>query len=181
MVTKYSVNIKSQIFILKELSKRAVVFILGYYLFNYFLHWRHDVVIIIFFVVGYFVMEVLPSSILHYQYYRYNRHTTLIVNAINKSIVIQEKLEKYEIKVTQITNIFIALTVGTYEGSNGGWAAWDLYQYAYIDIQDGKRFVISCLLVNDLWKLFRELGIKATEVHLVFPTIRWSNKNIATA
>ncbi len=58
-----------------------------------------------------------------------------------------------------------------YNGATKGWALWEVYNYAVIEIEDGERFVITLLMVNNLVSFFESLGLHVKKERMYFPWI----------
>jgi hypothetical protein len=177
MNTTYEITFKSQLFILKELFYRAIVFLLGY-----FILYQVDFVSLgsksstaYFFLIFYFTCELIPSSILHYQYYKYNKYTKVNLNTTENTLTIISLDSTKTFHFNQIKNVTLALVSSLYRGRKGGWSSWDLYHYAFLETENGEQFVITCLLMNDLRELFKVLESKTTKYWVFFPLIIMSN------
>ncbi len=59
-----------------------------------------------------------------------------------------------------------------YHGAANALNVWGLYHYAILELDDGSRFVITCLLVNDLRKFFPDLGIEVIKRKKALPIIK---------
>lgn len=173
MDVTYKVTWKTQMFIVKELWASAVVFVLGYFIMiqmypggaNTFAK---------FFVGGFFIIQIIPSALIHFQYLKYNKDTILKVDIANRIVIIKERDATYSFPFDQISTIRLALMADLYNGGKRGLVASVLYHYAFVETLGGEKFIITCLLVNDLRKFFNGMGLEAKWERVFFPMVRMS-------
>jgi hypothetical protein len=170
MNTTYEITNKSQIFIVKELLIGAVYLILGYLILMHF-YPEYPYAGAIIFVGGYAIIDLIPCFIIHTQYYRFNKGTKLSINKVTRTITILDKGSTHSFSFDKIKSIKLELMSALYRGGKRGMSAWELYHYAVLETEDKHRFIITCLLVNDLRKFFDELGLKVTKEWTFFPLI----------
>ena len=167
MNSTHSVTLRNQLFIVKELGFSAVLFILGYFGFTFF-YPSHSVLAIEVLSGYYFCLQILPCSLIHCQYLMYNRHTVLTVNPIERIMTIQQDRAVNSFSFDDIASVRLALNGFLYRGELRGLMASDRYHYAFLQTKEGEKFVITCLLENDLRHFFTDLGLEVTRDKVIF-------------
>lgn len=103
--------------------------------------------------------DVIPTAILHYQYYRWNSGWKLLVDKTVNTITIIQGETTTTFSFTDIEKIVVSMGYASYRGQKGGMNIFDLYHYAFLEINADTTFIITCLLVNDLSAFFKDLGL----------------------
>ena len=166
----YKITFKSQLFIVKELLGRATVLVIGLFLFVViFLHGQEAGFIVKVSAPFYLLFELLPCIIIHYQYFKSNKDTIVSVNTVDRTMSIDEKGTLNSFRFDQIKSLRLALMADLYNGRNGGFGAYLLYHYAYIELYNGDNFIITCLIYNDLRKFFENIKIEVVRDLVFFP------------
>lgn len=169
----YEITAKSQMFILKQLARSALAGVVLYYAYTTFFYSNIPktffVLVIIVFLVFF---EILPSAILHLQYRRCNQGVKATLEQASSTLTIFDGASTHVVKLKEARKIELIMNVFFLKGQNVGFDAWDVYHHAIITTQDNKRFVITCLLINDLRAFFHVLGIKVWKVKRNFPRIK---------
>ena len=165
-------------FIVKELYKRAIFYSVVIYLLSivYPSPFAHTTLFglqpILYFILGYCFWELLPLTTVHFQYLKYNKQTELSIDKNNRLIIIKEGDNVSSFRFDQIIKIHLALMGAIYEGQKTGWVTLNRYHYALIETQDGHRYFITCLLINDLMKFFIENELEFWKEQIFWPRIR---------
>ncbi|MCL5020774.1 MAG: hypothetical protein M1339_03745 [Bacteroidetes bacterium] len=176
----YEITGQRQTFILKQLAWSAAAGVVGYYAYSTFFYPTiPKTYLTLVIVVGLFVLEVVPSAILHIQYKRYNRGMKVTLDQPSCTLTISQEGETHVVGLKDARRIELVMNGFLLNGQNGGMDAWDVYHHAIITTKDGKRFVITCLLFNDLRVFFHVLGIKVWKVKRIYPRIKTENTSEA--
>jgi len=171
MNATYKITLKSQLFIIRELFVFAWPCRVGYYVLDY-LYPGDDTFLLEWLAGGFFVIQILPSAIIHFQYLNYNKDTIVTVNSNERTITIEEKGVIHSFRFEKIKSLRLALMADLYNGHDGGFIACLKYHYAYIELQNGDEFIITCLVYNDLRKFFKDIGLEANKDLVFFPGVR---------
>jgi hypothetical protein len=173
----YKITTKSQMFIVKELIKSGIVFVVGCYLFLKFVPCSITLAVVGF-ACGYLILDIIPVVIVHYKYYQTNKTTEVRIDKTENVLVIKEKAKVYTIRFCDIKYIGIAMTADMYQGRKGGLSSYCLYQYAFIETNNDQGFIITCLVVNELAEFFKELKLETTKEFSIFPIVgMWRGAN----
>jgi hypothetical protein len=170
MEAHFKITSRSQFFIVKELLILTFYAIIFIFIISYFISTNYNIVVPIY--ISFLIVKEIPCLFIHYQYRKYNKEMELFVNGHSRSISIIYQGVKHSFHFDQIKNIKLALMPTLYRGSDRGINAWELYHYAVLETKDGKQFVITCLLVNNLREYFEDLGLETIKVRKLFPWIR---------
>ena len=159
-------------FIIKELIISALILVIGYLLVEKYDHsMGSEKITQIIFVVGYIIIQLIPSSILHFQYFRKNRKKKFFVDENSHLFTLTDEKSTSLIRFDQIKSIHIISSIALYRGGERGISAWELYHYAVIVMEDGRRFVITCILVNNLKNFFGNFKLQVTKHWNFYPLI----------
>jgi len=177
MIT-YRLNQKSQMFVIRALSQIAIwgfgtLFILQIVFPKIF---NQDIAegfsMLSYWIALYIVIEILPLTTIHFQYYKYNKSTELCIDKEKRIIIIKEKDDVCSFRFDQIKKIHLALNGWLINGRKSGFIVANRYHYALIETQDGHRFFITCLLINNLINFFDENGLYYEKELVLWPRIR---------
>ena len=173
MVQVYTVNYKSQLFIAKEMFLSVSVSIMVIYIYTLV---RPDaasflISYIPWMIIGYFLIEVMPTILFHRQYYSYNKDTGLTVDPVQRTMAIEENKVPKTFRFDEIKRVELVLNGDLYNGAQHALNVWGIYHYAILELGDGSRYVITCLLVNNLRKFFPSLGIDVVKRKKAIPSI----------
>jgi len=168
----YEITPRNQIFIVEELVRSSLYGVAVYYVYTTYLYTHINQS---FFSVGllvtFIVTQLIPSGILHFQYYEINKATRIIVDKDSRTLTIESDGTKQLINLNQIEKIRLVLGAYLYKGRKRGMNSWDLYHHAIVEVEGGKRFIITCLLINDLRNFFDDLGLEVVKIRRVYPFI----------
>lgn len=122
----------------------TVFFLLVFSYFFFFL--PHDF-FVAFLIAGVFYCLVfaLPLFILFFKYYSLNKGLVMVYDAETGRITIKNKKLRTETAFTldDIKYLF-------YTKSGSGLMAWNNYHYSEIYLENGKKFIITCLMAPQL-------------------------------
>ena len=123
-------------------------------------------------IFWYSVWELLPLLTVHFQYLKYNRHMELIVDKDKRIMIVKEGENVVSFRFAQIKIIHLAMNGWIINGRKYGMVTVHRYHYALIETQDGHRFFITCLLINNLMKFFDQNGLYYEKELVLWPRIR---------
>jgi|SRR5450432_334708 len=158
---KFQINFKQQFILLSQLIFKSV----GIYLVVIFFmkininSWTAK-----FTYSFYFVIDVLPTLILHIQYYLKNRNTLMEVDTNSRKFEITTSQKTFEYSFDDI----ISLEYFRSYGKGTGWNSFGMYRYYKIATSDGARFFITCLMINDIENTLENLLHIKAEKHFKF-------------
>ena len=174
MVKTYKINAQSHLFFIKKLLIGATVFWLVYTFYIRY-HPDEDWIIARVMIGGYLIMALIPCAIVHTEYFMYNRDLTLVIDKFNKVMTISYGDSTHRINFAEIKRVQVSMTANPYNGQTWTLLPQELYQYATIMTENGERFIITRLLINDLIPFFRDLGLFVTKKRVFFPFI-WEDR-----
>jgi hypothetical protein len=177
-MTVYKLTRKSQMFVIRALSQIAiwgfgVLFILQIIFPKIFMRdISEGFSALSYWIALYIVMEILPLTTVHFQYYKYNKDTELCIDKNKRIIIVKEKDNAHSFRFDQIKIIHLAMQDWLINGRESGFIVVNRYHYALIETLDGHRFFITCLLINNLMKFFDENGLHYEKELVLWPRIR---------
>jgi hypothetical protein len=177
-MTTYKLTRKSQMFVVNELSQRAIVFFGALVVLQILFPeiFTHDTFfglsMISFWIIWYCVWELLPLPFIHFQYLKYNKYTELSIDKNKRIMIVKEEDNVYSFRFDQIKIIHLAMMSAIINGRKHGLAMFNRYHYALIETQDGHRVFITCLLINNLMNFFDENGLYYEKEQIYWPRIR---------
>ena len=115
-----------------------------------------------------FVTDILPTLMLHVQYWLANKGAVLTVSREFNRLTYSDRFQSLTYGLDEIAGL---LHVASYGG--GSWYSFSEYRYFRIIFRDGKEIVITSLMVKDMKFLFEMLlGLKANKKLRVYAFIR---------
>ena len=140
---KFRITIKQQILMLLPLIlKNGILFGVLIYFFG-----AEPKIIIIIFLI-FFLLDILPTIILHIQYLFKNRKATLIVDKEKRKLTYINRSENLEYSFDEI--LFIQ-HFASYGGGTGVYSFGE-YKYFMIKFKNDKQIIITCLMINNIKK-----------------------------
>ena len=108
-----------------------------------------------------------PLLILYFNYYNYNKSTALEIS--NNVIIYKSALKKRMFTFNEVAYIEFNLSYPLYENR---WRLffWDEYYYALIKLKSGEKFIITCLLCDELKEMIPASLIRKRR--RVFPLVQ---------
>jgi hypothetical protein len=100
----------------------------------------------LFVFVFFFLIDILPTIIVHTQYWLKNYKAILTINTGSKGL-------KYETPTKQLNYSFDDIESLQYYrswGKGSGWHSFGEYRYYKIIFKDKTEIVITCLMINDI-------------------------------
>jgi hypothetical protein len=174
----YKLTRKSQMFVVNELAQRAIVFFGGLVVLRILFPaiFTDDTIfglsMLSFWIIWYCFWELLPLPFVHFQYLKYNKHTELSIDKNKRIMIVKEEDNVYSFRFDQIKIIHLAMMGTIINGRKHGFITVNRYHYALIETQDGHRFFITCLLINNLMNFFDENGLYYEKEQIYCPRIR---------
>lgn len=93
------------------------------------------------------VFFIFPLLILDFNYSKYNKN--MVLNLSNTSICIRTKSKKIAFELDDIDYVEFNLSVTSYY-KHMGIAFWNEYYYVLIQLRGGEKYIITCLLCDEL-------------------------------
>src|ERR1043166_8515241 len=149
----YKVTPKSQSFIVKThlwaLFYLALIYLIAKYMQPENYLWEIGL------SIGFVVVDLIPSLSIHLQYLHYNAHLELEVNKLNRTMRIANKGKEHTFGFDEIHAIHLRLMPELYRKQKGVFFPWEWYHYAVIELENGEKFIITSLLINDMREFFK--------------------------
>ena len=92
-----------------------------------------------------FILDILPTLILHVQYWMANRNSVFVINKELHKLTYSNPYQSNSYNFDEIASL---LHVASYGG--GSWYSFAGYRYFKITFKDGKEFIITSLMVKDI-------------------------------
>jgi hypothetical protein len=99
-------------------------------------------------VFFYGFLMVLPTIIIHLNYFFVNKNTEMIIYPEKKSIRFFEKETWKQFGLYEIEKVEVYMSPQLYRKSTG-FTPWDSYHYTKLCLKDGKSLFITCLMANE--------------------------------
>ena len=169
----YQVTLQSQLFILKEIGIRSLVLVVGMIVVVHFRHGEYWADILFAFELSLIIiaLDAIPCAVLHYQYYNHDKGVKLGIDGVTRTITLEGIHESHLLHFDEIESIRIVLAGELFDGAKRGWYALEQYHYAVIETKNNKRFIITCLLLNDLRNVFSRYGLTVNWERRGFPLL----------
>jgi hypothetical protein len=90
-----------------------------------------------------FSFDVLPTIILHLQYFSVNRNAILVVRDQQRMLSYSRNGERFDYSFDDIDRIFYVAGWG-----NDQWYSFSDYRYFVLAFKDGRKILISCLMIK---------------------------------
>lgn len=105
-----------------------------------------------------FIIDTLPTIILHVQYWVKNHNVIFILNTEKKDLSYERSKKKLTYSYLDIRSLIYFRNLG--KGS--GWNSFAQYRYYKIIVKDNTEIIITCLMINDIENTIPMLlGMKA--------------------
>ncbi len=119
---------------------------------------------ILFTFLFYFLLDILPTLVLHIQYYLKNRCSKLELDTGSNVIAYSSLIKNYEYPSAKIKSFDYYRAYG--KGS--GWNSFGRYRYYKIVFEDNTQIFITCLMVNDIENTLEDLLSLKAQKHFQF-------------
>lgn len=112
-------------------------------------------------------LYLMPMLVLYFNYRKFNKD--VVLKTKNASIVFEDKLKKRMFTFNEVAYIEFNLSYPLYENR---WRLffWDEYYYALIKLKSGEKFIITCLLCDELKEMIPASLIRKRR--RVFPLVQ---------
>jgi hypothetical protein len=140
-IMKFKITFKEQVLMLLPLVlKNTIALGLIFYIFGTETH----ALIIIFLL--FFLLDILPTVILHIQYLFKNWNSELSLNKEKRKLAYVSSTENLEYSFDEI------LSVHHFASYGGGTRVYSFGEYRYFKIifKDNKQIIITCLMINNI-------------------------------
>lgn len=170
-------TLQSQIFIVRELFIRSGIVVIGMFIILYYYNYAYYQFAIWISLISILVMDLIPCSIFHIQYYNHDKDIRFRIDRNAKIIEINDNSSSHVLKFTGISSIRIVMRPGLFNGAKRGICAFDSYHYAVLNTKVNEKFIVTCLLINDMRNTFHSLGIKVNWERRIIPLISEKTKS----
>lgn len=160
----YEVTPRRQIALLS-----SMFFIHGILIFLYFHFYGFtgNTALLIAYLV-FFMLDALPTIVLHLQYLSANRHAILVVREQQRTLSYTRDGEHLDYSFDDIEKILFVAGYG-----NGAWYSFSEYRYFVLVFKDGKAILITSLMIKyDKQILERTFGIQVKTKMRLIPLVR---------
>jgi hypothetical protein len=140
-IREYKITLLQQLIILTPMLFTNLVLIIGGI---YFFKFSFNVLIIIYAI--FFFIDMLPTIIIHVQYWIKNHGAVLTINTETKELFYKKHAKQVKYSFTDIDLLQYYRNLG--KGS--GWNSFGQYRYYKITFNDKKQIVITCLMINNI-------------------------------
>ena len=142
-IFEFEVTLKQQLILLTHLAVVNIAIFLGsiYYLKINIYGNAYIIVLTV-----YFFIDILPTIIVHTQYWLKNHKAIFKINTVSKEL-------SYEIPEKNLRYSFADIASLEYYwnfGKGSGWNSFGQYRYYKIIFKDNTQIVITCLMINDI-------------------------------
>lgn len=110
-----------------------------------------------------FILDTLPTILLHIQYWSKNRKATFYIDTENKTLLYELPNLKIEGDFNEITSLLY------YSGAvKTGFQSYSEYRYCKIGLQNGKIIIVTILMISEIEKTLEILLKIKPESHKRF-------------
>jgi len=155
----YKVSIKQQMILLIRMVFVYTI-LLGVYFYFF------DTVNVIFISVGSFflVIDIIPTILVHCQYYFKNVKSELTLDFDSQTLMYKQGITSVQLNFSEIYSL---VRIASY-GKNTGWYSFENYRHYRIKSRKAPDLIITCLMINKIEKnLELALNIKAERKYRV--------------
>ncbi len=165
MSSIYRITWRRQLSLLSACLIKLVLFISAYIYFLGFQisHPAHVVLICV-----YFMLDVLPTVILHLQYFKNGSKKQFIISKERQTVIVQHDTIERIYRYADLERIEY---YGSY-GGGSGWYSFGEYCFYKLSFKDGYEANLSCMMVKNIkFTLEPLLGKNATKRLTLLPFI----------
>jgi hypothetical protein len=94
-------------------------------------------------LIVYYLVLMIPTLYLHFEYYRRNKNQRLLIDTSLKSLTINEQ---DSIPFSEIECIYYVMPPVWHRNSNLRMVPFEDYHYAKIKLKNGQEFIFTCLM-----------------------------------
>lgn len=166
-MNRYSISIIQQCILLSHLVTLSFLLPAGMYYFTGSVLPSNGV---LFMYLFYFLFYLLPTLILHFQYYRENRKTVLVINPTSRLFSCSKNGKEEWYSFDEIEKI---IYVASY-GKDTGVYSFGEYRYCTICMKDSTRFNVTCVMVNQIEeRLGKAFGIEFEKKYRILALLKY--------
>jgi hypothetical protein len=166
-VNRYSISIIQQCILLSHLVSVSIAIpvVIYYYTGSALPVYQASYVYLF-----YFLFNVLPTLILHFQYYLENRKTVLVINPTSRLFSCSKNGKEEWHSFDEIEKI---IYVASY-GKDTGVYSFGEYRYCTICMKDNTRFNVTCVMVNQIEeRLGKAFGIEFEKKYRILALLKY--------
>jgi hypothetical protein len=115
-------------------------------------------------IIAVLFIGIIPTIILHSQYYNQNRGMKIEIDKNTRIITVLYNERSDSISFDKIKSIMIVKNVSIE-------SPWSGYHYALVTTSEGKQIIVTCLIIKKLKEYFDELGLPTNIEKAYFPSI----------
>jgi hypothetical protein len=108
----------------------------------------------------YYLINFIPTVLLHIEYYLINLSSTLKINNENQVITLNEILD---VNFGNIEKIILYMPPIWYRSDHVMLFPFENYRFAVIKLKSGKVYIVTCLMVFEIEKMNRLITQVRTE------------------
>lgn len=126
-----------------------------------------------YFFGAFYFLNIVVVFYLHFQYYKANKQDSFIIDKVNRQIIYKANSLERTINFNDLQKIEVHMMPSVYRNSNIQIAPFEHYYYAVI-YSSNDRFIITCLLMKESYKVFNDLNLdlKINRIKRIFPNIK---------
>ncbi|HEY1019046.1 MAG TPA: hypothetical protein VGE25_08620 [Sediminibacterium sp.] len=166
MANKFRLTTKQQLILLTPLVILNCILILGC---QYILKIELTNKAFLITISVFFLIDALPTLIVHLQYWLKNRGCELIIDTQSKTISFEEPNRKKVYSFDQIKSLHYYNSYA----SGTGWHSFGQYRFYKIAFNDETEIFVTCLMVNSIEKTIPMLLRIDGEKHLKIVAFLW--------
>ena len=164
------ISLRTQLYFAKEMAIRAVGVVGCMMAFAWLFH-QNYLFILEMALMGLAVIELIPSAILHLEYYDCDKSKSLSVDKAAQTMTIIDEDLSHVLRFNDIDSIRVVMGQELFDGSKRGWYSFEIYHYAVIHTKANEKFIVTCLMMTDLRNAFRDLGLPVVWERKRFPLL----------
>jgi len=110
---------------------------------------------------GFFLLDILPTLLVHFQYWLANRNALLMIDRKNQKISYSTPQQRLRYGFDEITSFKHFASYG-----GGAWYSFSEYRYFKITFVDNSEIIVTCLMMKDIKDVFELLLSRKAEKKL---------------
>ena len=154
---QYKITFRQQALLL---SRLVLFWLLLIIIAGYFLRFSFDEAFL-YVIIFFFVLDTIPTLVLHTQYLTRNWNAVLTVDSNQKTITYETSNCRLSYPFNQITS----LDYYRGYGKGSGWYSFSEYRFYKITFDDKSQIVVTCLMVNGIENTLEPLLHREAKKH----------------
>jgi hypothetical protein len=125
--------------------------------------------------IGIFVIDLLPAIILHINYCINDFGSRLTIGKETNTLIYYDSNSSQLFNLSDVVQLNHVVSIG---GANtiSGWYAFGDYSFCEIELKNGKKLAVTCLMINHIKKTLEILlKMKANTKMRLLPIVRLKN------